>query len=130
MTTSYSPWSSTSYHSWENLSSIPNRDFDAYGITYVYLILASEEWTTELRFIVTCVLYQPKSGSYFECIFRGNDSSQADYRVRRAYSIYEYMKSQSNRDLKIIFRFDNHPGRIMIQKSPETVCLYVIVKYR
>ena len=119
----YNPWTSNCYLDWENLSTIPYSSFKEYGITYVYIILASEEWISDHNLVVTCVLYQPKSGNYFECIYRGNEDPLADDSVRHSLSIYQYMKSRMNRDLQVIFRFENNRSSLMLQKNPGTVCI-------
>lgn len=116
----YYTWTRQCHQNWSDITSIRCGPFDVHGITFVYLILASEGQTfTDGQFIVTCVLFQPKSGSYFECILRW---SQAGEHGIRNHSIYRYMKSQMQRSLKVIFRFENcRNGRRMLQKNPSSV---------
>ena len=125
----YNPWTPQCHRNWSELSTIPGNGFKEYGITFVYLILASECPTTvESQSIVTCVLFQPDSGSYFECILRWRQNSQVGDQARRNFSIYRYMKSQMDRSLKIIFRFENYKeGRRMLQKNPSSVSNSTIV---
>lgn len=118
MNSSYRPWTHQCFQDWDAVSSVAQYDFDTFCITYVYLIWASEETINARgnRFRVTCVLYQPHSGSYFENVFVVNDDPMANERTRRSYSIYQYMRSEMGQNLKTVFRFDNNRSRLMLQK--------------
>jgi hypothetical protein len=125
----YQYWTSLSYQQWEErASNIALAKFDSSATTYVYPIWASEEWVPllENRFAVTFILFQPINLSYFEIIYRGNSSSEADSRDRRSYIVYQYMKSKMERhkDLKMIFKFDNNHSRKLLQKRVYSRYLY------
>ena len=131
MSSSYYPWTGQCHQNWEGLSSIPHYDYRQYGTSYVYLILASEEWVSfqQVKFRITCVIYQARSGTYFECVFTGNDSPDADKTSRSSYSIYRYMKSQMRRSLKTIFKFVNTRRHQMIEKLPGKVSVWYLKYY-
>jgi hypothetical protein len=129
MDTNYFPWTAGDYLEFEGISTVPQSRFSIYGITFVYIVLASEESINVRgnRFRVTIVLYKPSSGSYHETRYIGNDSPLPNDVARHSFSIYQNMKAQMRRNLGLIFRFDNsHSHRTLMQTRNQVILLLYI----
>ncbi len=110
MVSPYQPWTSQYYRHWDASSSVPQFAYEKYCTTFLYFIWPSEEVLNSQgnKFRVTCVLYQPISGSYFENLYVGNDDDTCSERIRRSFSIYRYMKIQMSRNRNKAFHSYRH----------------------